>query len=428
MWSGWVGRCRSSCSHIESGCDLLQMRGLDWLVSSDNTVVLRLGLLGHILDLRKFRVFVLSCIVALSFLSLFVSSSLSYTRRYGCVVVLYFCCCVIDGISFKKQSTGRSDYGFHFFMELSQFVYGLLSRSRKSASLPPLNSWEHYMDVSKVADIEKLSCDNFLLNYEFGSVLRGIKGGEAREFRRQCPDFIDRFVDIILVQYPASSDFMRYIYCFCPELLLEGGDENIFGLFNGLVALLKRCKVLTDVEAGAATEEFFSFVVDVRARHDTGAQHAEEIPDLVAFLLADYSFLARKSLCRVFKLCCLVVVKPRHDSPVVDIDLSGCTVPKSVVSSCIRGVQSCVLSPNYKQKAYFTKHTMECIRDAIVNSYSFMSCSEFDPWGRICSGGQSGFVSRYTSLFEAYVAQKKDETSLYSRHKLLKAYKQHNTT
>ena len=39
-----------------------------------------------------------------------------------------------------------------------------------------------------------------------------------------------------------------------------------------------------------------------------------------------------------------------------------------------------------------------------------MSCSEFDPWGRICSGGQSGFVSRYTSLFKAYVAQKKDET------------------
>ena len=295
-------------------------------------------------------------------------------------------------------------------MELSQFIYGLLSRSRKSASLPPLNSWELYMDVTKVADIEKLSCDDFVLNCEFGSVLRGIKGGEAREFRRQCPDFIDRFVEIILAQYSASSDLMRCIYCFCPELLLEGGDEYIFGLFNCLVALLKRCKLLTDVEAGAATEEFLSFVVDVRARHDTGAQHAEEIPDLVALLLADYSFLARKSLCRVFKLCCLVVIKPRRDSPVVDIDLSGCTVPKPVVSSCIRGVQSCVLSPNYKQKAFFTKLTMECIRDAIVNSYFFMSCSEFDPWGRICSGGQSGFVSRFTSLFKAYVAQKKDET------------------
>ena len=148
------------------------------------------------------------------------------------------------------------------------------------------------------------------------------------------------------MRYPASSDFMRYIYCFCPELLLEGGDEYIFRRFNCLVALLKRCKVVTDVEAGAATEEFLFFVVDVRARHNTSTQHAEEIPDLVTFLLSNYNFSARKNLCRVFKLCCLVVVKHQRNSPVVDIDLPGCTVAKLVVSSCIRGVQSCVLSPN----------------------------------------------------------------------------------
>ena len=53
---------------------------------------------------------------------------------------------------------------------------------------------------------------------------------------------------------------------------------------------------------------------------------------------------------------------------------------------------------------------MKCIGDATVNSYSFMSCAEFDPWSRICSGGQNGFVSRYTSLFGKYVAQKRDES------------------
>ena len=53
---------------------------------------------------------------------------------------------------------------------------------------------------------------------------------------------------------------------------------------------------------------------------------------------------------------------------------------------------------------------MECIRDAIVNSHAFMSHAEFDPWERICSGGQSGFVSRYTSLFDVCLTQKLDET------------------
>ena len=84
-------------------------------------------------------------------------------------------------------------------MELSQFVYGLLSRSRKSASLPPLNSWYDYMDPVKVADLDRVSSDSFLANYEFGATLRSFKDGESREFRRQCPDFIDRFVDVILV-------------------------------------------------------------------------------------------------------------------------------------------------------------------------------------------------------------------------------------
>ena len=112
------------------------------------------------------------------------------------------------------------------------------------------------MDPSKVADLEKISSDDFLANYEFGSTLRDSKSGESREFRRQCPSFIDRFVDVILVQNSASSDITLYIYCFCPEFLLEGGDEYIFGLFSGLVALLRGCKLVSDVEASAATEEF----------------------------------------------------------------------------------------------------------------------------------------------------------------------------
>ena len=266
------------------------------------------------------------------------------------------------------------------------------------------------MDSSKVAGLDKVSTDDFLVNYDFGSTMRSFKGGESREFRRQCPDFVDRFVDVILAQCSALSDFTRYIYCFCPEVLLEGGDEYVFGLFNDLVALLRRCKVVSDVEASAATEEFLSFVVDVCAQHSSSNQSAEEIPDVVSFMLADYSFLARKNLCRAFKLCFLVVMKPQQSFPVVDIDLSNGTVPELVVSSCVRGVQSCVLPANYNQKSFFTKHTMECIRDAIVTSHAFMIQTEFDPWERICCGRQSGFVSRCTSLFEAYLAQKKDES------------------
>ena len=83
-------------------------------------------------------------------------------------------------------------------------------------------------------------------------------------------------------------------------------------------------------------------------------------------------FLARKNVCRVFNLCCLVVVKPRCEYHVVDIDLGGCTVSELVVASCIRGVQSYVKA----------------------GSRVFMALTDFGTWARPCCGGQNGNDTR----------------------------------
>ena len=147
---------------------------------------------------------------------------------------------------------------------------------------------------------------------------------------------------------------------FCPELLLEGDNDCVFGLFKKLVLVLEKNRALSGSESKAAVEEFVTYVVDVRARHVSSGRSAEEIKNVVEFLLADYSFLSRKNLCRVLKLCCLVALKPRSDFPRVTIDLSNCAVPELVVTACVRGVQSCIAASNCKQSAFFTKQTMEC--------------------------------------------------------------------
>ena len=90
---------------------------------------------------------------------------------------------------------------------------------------------------------------------------------------------------------------------------------------------LERCGVISDIECKSAVEEFRTFVADVRGRHAASDDVAENIPNVESYLLGDYSFLARKNLCRVFESGCLVVLKPRHKHPDVDIDLSGCVVP-----------------------------------------------------------------------------------------------------
>ena len=65
-------------------------------------------------------------------------------------------------------------------------------------------------------------------------------------------------------------------------------------------------------------------------------------------------------------------MKPRQKYPDVDIDLSGCAVPSLTVMTSIRGVQSCVLSSYYKQRAFLTRHTMDSVRNAIDGGKEFM--------------------------------------------------------
>ena len=111
-----------------------------------------------------------------------------------------------------------------------------------------------------------------------------------------------------------------------------------------------------------------TFVVKVRARHAGSERSAEMIDDIVAYLLADYSFMSRRSLVRVLKMCCLAIECPQKKFRAVEIDLGGCLVPESVITSCVRGVQSFVSSASYKAGAFFTQGTMDCGSTAFSSS------------------------------------------------------------
>ena len=267
------------------------------------------------------------------------------------------------------------------------------------------------MDSSKLESFEKISSDDFLTNHEFGAELHRSSTGEVCEFRNRCREFVDRLVDVILSQQVVSSDFLQGLYCFCPELLLEGDDRHIFQLFSRLVRVLERCGCLSGSDALTSRQEFATFVVDARTRHRDSEKSAEQIRDVTAYLFSDYSFMSRRSLVRVLKMCCLVVDRPQMKMPDIEIDLKGCAVPAAVVMSCLRGFQSHVSSPDYRQGAFFTQGTMESVRYKIASSRDFMSCASFDPWEGVSSGDRSSFVQKYSSAFDAYFSRKKREAT-----------------
>ena len=104
--------------------------------------------------------------------------------------------------------------------------------------------------------------------------------------------------------------------------------------------LLERSGALSSEEAKPGSEGFVIFVVDARRRHADSGRSAESIADVMSYFLADYSFLAQKNLCRILKLCFLVMRRPARDYPEVVFSLDDCAVPARIVSSCLRGVQS----------------------------------------------------------------------------------------
>ena len=175
--------------------------------------------------------------------------------------------------------------------------------------------------------------------------------------------------------------------------------------------LLEGSGALSREEAKSGSEEFVTFVVDARRRHADSGRSAESIADVMSYFLADYSFLARKNLCRILKLCCFVMRRPAHDYPEVVFSLDDCAVPSPMVSSCLRGVQSYVRNPEFKVGVFFSQHTMDCVRNAISGAREFMSASSsFDPWGRLCVSDRVEFVQRYSELFKANVDRRKEES------------------
>ena len=59
---------------------------------------------------------------------------------------------------------------------------------------------------------------------------------------------------------------------------------------------------------------------------------------------------------------------------------------------------------------------MDSVRNAINGAQDFMNLASYDPWERICCGGQESFVTRYLELFNAFLSRKKGESYSALRH------------
>ena len=197
---------------------------------------------------------------------------------------------------------------------------------------------------------------------------------------------------------------MQGLFSFCSDTLLEGDVQRglvqvvqvvqvIFKWFSKLLSVLKKSGCLSEDESVASCEELTTHAVDARAP-SFSEKNAEDIPDIVEYLLADYSFFpSHGGICYEFLKYVALWLSA---SEIV----SNCFIRTGWMcsySSCAfvlhYGVYR-VMSPCYKQKSFFTKSTIEAVRDAIRGSRAFLSDASFDPWAGLLSGDCDAFVKQ----------------------------------
>ena len=209
------------------------------------------------------------------------------------------------------------------------------------------------MDVMEVSVYPVAPMDTFLDSCDFGRELLAGKTSEAQEFRVHCRDFLDQLVIVVLNSPSASSTITKGLCSFSPEILLEGDGHAVFSLFADLARALVSCGALSSDESNAAVAQFSSYVVQKHRMHEGSDVNPSEIPDVIQYLLRDFSFHARPEVCRVLKLCCLVVGLPRVSYHRLMFDLSGSSLGEAAFQCCFRLVQSYVLSAGYEHQFFY---------------------------------------------------------------------------
>ena len=211
-------------------------------------------------------------------------------------------CVVLVAHNFTKLNSGRADYGYLAFGELSRFVYCLLQKVKRSYDLPVIEKWEAYM-LSNHSCFGAIPEEHFLEGTPLLSSLEKVNSRFLRkEFRRDCRRFLEDLVSTILSTVAARSPIGQGLSCFCPEIGIWGDDYSAFHLFGQMLDGLLELGWVRGSEVEPAKAEFHSFVREQRQVETSSHRSRAPINSVFAFCNQP-SFHSRRNLHKVGILC-----------------------------------------------------------------------------------------------------------------------------
>ena len=208
--------------------------------------------------------------------------------------------------NFTELNSGRADYGYLAFGELSRFVYCLLQKVKRSSDLPVIEKWEAYM-LPNHSCFGAIPEEHFLEGTRLLSSLEKISSSYLRkEFRRDFRRFLEDLVSTILSTVAERSPIGQGLICFCAEIVIGGDNYSAFHLFAQLLDGLLELSWIRGSEVEPAKAEFHSFVREQRQVETSSNRSRAPINSVFSFCNQP-SFRSRWNLHKVAIICLKVI-------------------------------------------------------------------------------------------------------------------------
>ena len=205
---------------------------------------------------------------------------------------------VLVAHNFTELDSGRADYGYLAFSELSRFLYCLLQQVKLLSDLHVIEKWEAYM-LPNHSCFGAIAEENLLEGTRLLASLEKINSSFLREeFRKDCRRFLEDLVSTTLSTVAARSPIGQGLSCFCPEIVIRGDNYSSFHLFGQLLDGLLDFGWVRGSEVEPAKADFHSFVREQRQVETSGKRSRAPINSVFAFCNQP-SFRSRRNLHKI---------------------------------------------------------------------------------------------------------------------------------
>ena len=243
-----------------------------------------------------------------------------------------------DTGSFLVNLKRRRDRGFHVHREMSHYFFKLARRCVRASSFSVETDLIGIYNISQT-DAKAMPIYDFLSRSKLsdklsptcklraekemsekkheGLNLEAVIAKTKEEFGRSARSYVVFLFKGVQGMRRFTTDIVRGLGAFDLDMMLTDPIDQAAYCFKQLFSSFSLRKMLLADEEPIYSEEYLSFLDELRRDHPGILQPKLLIPDVIDFVRGQSAFKSRLHLIRIFRLSCLGLDEPRQSFPPV---------------------------------------------------------------------------------------------------------------